>query len=325
MSIDPTRTRLSLELRHNSPLIGCRFDPSGRFVFASAQDNTIQRFELANQRKTGLVGHRSWVRGLAFVGGKLLSADYTGKIHVWSMDAETPTVERTIDAHRGWCRAITVSPDGRHVATCGNDQLVRIWSASDFSPVRTLAGHDCHVYNVAFHPAGMHLVSTDLHGGTRVWSLDDGRQMRSMDCSVLFRYDPTFRADHGGVRSMTFNRQGSLLACAGITNVSNAFAGVGNPAIALFDWRLGQRVELLRPAAAFQGTMWGVTFLPNGQIAGAAGGSGGSLWFWNPEQATSFHTFALPNNARDLHLHPDGKRLAIPSFDGAVRIYDMCD
>ncbi len=321
--VDPTRTRLALELRHTSPLIGCRFDPSGRFVFASAQDNTIQRWELANQRKTAFAGHRSWVRGLTFAGGKLLSADYTGKILVWPVDGDTPQPERIIDAHRGWARAIAVSPDGRLFATCGNDQLVKLWSASDFSLVRTLTSHDCHVYHVAFHPAGMHVVSTDLHGGTRVWNLENGTQVRSLDCSVLFRYDPTFRADHGGVRSMAFNRHGSLLACAGITNVSNAFAGVGNPAIVLFDWRLGHRAEVLRPAAAFQGTMWGVTFLPNGQVAGAAGGSGGSLWFWNPDQSASFHTFALPNNARDLHLHPDGRRLAIPFFDGAVRIYDM--
>lgn len=321
--IDPARTRVSLELRHNSPLVGCRFDPSGRFVFASAQDNSIQRWEVSNQRKTALSGHRSWVRGLAFAGGKLLSADYTGKVLVWPVDAEAPQPERVLDAHQGWTRAVAVSPDGQWIATCGNDQLVKIWSATSFALVRTLAGHDCHVYNIAFHPAGMHLVSTDLHGGTRVWSLESGAQIRSMDCSILFRYDPTFRADHGGVRSMAFNRHGSLLACSGITNVSNAFAGVGNPAVVLFDWRLGHRAEVLRPQAAFQGTGWGVAFLPNGQVAAAGGGSGGALWFWHPQQSASFHTVALPNNARDLHLHPDGRRLAIPFFDGSVRIYDM--
>jgi WD40 repeat protein len=323
--IDPTRTRMALELRHNSPLIGCRFDPSGRFVFASAQDNTIQRWELANQRKTGLEGHRSWVRGLAFLEAqrKLLSGDYTGKLFVWPLDADTPRPERIVDAHHGWCRAVAVSPDSHWFATCGNDLLVKIWSAADFSLVRTLAGHEWHVYNVAFHPAGMHLVSADLHGVVRQWNLETGEQVRTMDCSALFRYDPTFRADHGGVRGMAFNKQGSLLACTGITNVSNAFAGVGNPAVVLFDWRLGQRAEILRPAAAFQGTGWGVTFLPNGQIAATAGGSGGALWIWNPDQANSFHTVTLPNNARDLHLHPDGHRLAIPFFDGAVRIYDL--
>ena len=35
--INPQRTRLVQELRHNSPLLGCRFDPTGRYVFAGAQ------------------------------------------------------------------------------------------------------------------------------------------------------------------------------------------------------------------------------------------------------------------------------------------------
>src|SRR5205807_1515673 len=50
---------------------------------------------------------------------------------------------------------------------------------------------------------------------------------------------------------------------------------------------------------------------------------GGALWFWKPDAAQAVHTLALPNNARDLDLHPDGKRLAVPFFDGAVRVYDL--
>src|SRR3954469_17587120 len=91
-----------------------------------------------------------------------------------------------------------------------------------------------------------------------------------------------------GVCSMAFNRDGSLLACAGITDVTNAFAGVGRPVVVLFNWQTGQRTQLLRPAANFQGTAWGVTFHPSGFVVGAGGGNGGALWFWRPEQAVSF-------------------------------------
>jgi WD40 repeat protein len=315
---------MAQELRHNSPLLGCRFDPSGRFVFVGAQDNSIQRFELSSSRKAALAGHRSWVRGLAFhpTDRKLFSADYTGRVLVWQADADTPTPLHTIEAHRGWARALAVSPDGRLLATCGNDHLVKLWSTADYSLVRELTGHTSHVYNVAFHPGGEFVCSGDLRGVIKQWNITQGTEIRSFDAGILCRYDNTFRADLGGVRSMAFSGDGAWLACSGITDVTNAFAGIGKPIIVLFDWRNGNRT-LLRPAANFQGTMWGVGFHPSGFIAGAAGGSGGSLWFWRPNQPASFHTVALPNNARDLHLHPDGRRLAIPFFDGAVRIYDM--
>jgi WD40 repeat protein len=321
--ITPARTRLAQDLRHNSPLIACRFDPSGRFVFAAAQDNSIQRWELAAPNtKVAFTGHRSWVRGLAFAGVKLLSADYNGKVNIWTTDAATPQVERTIDAHNGWIRAIKVSPDGRQFATCGNDNLVKLWNAADYSLVRTFEGHASHVYNVAFHPTERMLVSGDLRGNIKQWDLGTGRETRTMDASAIFRYDPTFRADHGGVRSMAFNADGSLLACAGITNVSNAFAGVGNPAVVLFNWQTGQRSQVLRVQPAFQGTCWGVVH-HQGFVIGAGAGNGGGIWFWRPTEANSIQNITVPNSARDLDLHRDGRRLAVPCYDSVLRIYEM--
>ena len=62
--VEPTQTRLAQELKHASPLVSCRFDAAGPFVFAGAQDNTIQRWELAGAKKATLAGHNSWVRAL---------------------------------------------------------------------------------------------------------------------------------------------------------------------------------------------------------------------------------------------------------------------
>jgi WD40 repeat protein len=323
--IVPSRTRLAFDLRHNAPLLACRFDPSGRFVFASAQDNTIQRFDLTDRAKVSYTGHRSWVRAMTFhaESRKFLSADYNGKVMVWPTDSATPQAERTIDAHDGWVRAIAMSPDQRQFATCGNDNLIKLWNVTDWSLVRQFEGHTSHVYNVAFHPTERSIVSGDLRGNMKIWDLQSGRETRQMDASVIFRYDPTFRADHGGIRSMTFNADGTALACAGITNVTNAFAGVGNPAIVLFNWQNGQRTQVLRVNPAFQGTAWGVVFHPHGYVIGAGAGNGGGLWFWREAEPNSMHNVAVPNNARDLAMHLDQRRLAVPCFDNMVRIYEL--
>jgi hypothetical protein len=58
-------------------------------------------------------------------------------------------------------------------------------------------------------------------------------------------------------------------------------------------------------------------------ILGVGGGNGGQLWFWKPDAAESVHMATLPNNARDIALHKDGKLLAIPFFDSAVRLYSL--
>jgi WD40 repeat protein len=323
--VDPTKTRLVQELKHGSPLIGCRFDSAGRFVFAGAQDSTIERWELASGKKTELKGHKSWVRGLAFEPKEktLFSGDYTGRVLCWPSDAETPTPVRTIEAHKGWLRAAVVSPDGNLLATCGNDHLVKLWSLPECKPVRELSGHSCHVYNVAFHPSGTQLVSGDLKGVVKIWDVAKGSVVRDLDASALHKYDPVFEADHGGIRAMAISRDGALLACAGITDVSNAFAGVGKPLVLLFEWETGKRKQALAPKENFQGTAWGVIFHPSGFVVGAGGGNGGALWFWKPDAPQAFFTLGLPNNARDLDLHPDGKRLAVACADGALRVYEM--
>ncbi len=322
--LDPANTHLLKEYKHDSPLLGCRFDPSGQFVFAGAQDNRIVRWHLDSGKKTLLEGHKSWVRALAFAAKQLISADYAGRISFWPADADAPKPARTLDAHRGWVRALAVSPDGQTLASCGNDHLVKLWSIADGKLVRELPGHDCHVYNVAFHPDGTHLVSADLKGNVKVRSWERERPAeRELDAKILHKYDGGFLADIGGVRGMAFSSDGSLLACAGITNVSNAFAGVGNPLIVLFDFKSGKQKQLLKPKTPFQGTAWGVVVHPSGFVAGVGGGNGGMLWFWKPDNAQDFFSLKLPNNARDLALHPDGKRLAIPFFDGAVRTYSL--
>ncbi|MDB5305956.1 MAG: domain, G-beta repeat [Gemmataceae bacterium] len=353
--IDPTTTRLERELKHGSPLIGCRFDPSGRFLFASAQDNTIQRFDLLTGAKAAFTGHQSWVRGMAVLGTAapgevaawerrstalhaatgfgavalpappprpftLISADYHGQLLWWAGDSDAAKPVRTVHAHDGWVRAVAVSPDGHVLASCGNDNAVKLWTAADGKPVRTLEGHTSHVYNVAFHPDGTRLASADLKGVVKDWDLKTATCARELDAKVLHKYDPSFMADIGGARAMAFDATGTRLACGGITNVSNAFAGVGNPLVVLFDWKAGTSKQL-KAKEAFQGTMWGVGFHPAGYVIGAAGGNGGRLLFWKGDETTSSHAVTVPASTRDLALDPTGRRLAVAGANGSAMVY----
>ncbi len=324
-AIDAKKTKMVKQLKHSSPMLCCRYDPTGRFLFGAGQDFKIQRWELSSGKGVMLEGHQSWIRGLALDARrkKLFSGDFHGKLLVWPYEADAPKPERTIQAHDGWIRMVALSPDGNLLATAGNDHLVKLWNTEDMSLVRELRGHESHVYNVAFHPRGQFVVSADHKCDVKQWEISTGKEVRSFDAGMLAKFDKTFVATIGGVRGMAFNQDGSRLACSGITDVTNAFAGVGKPAILLFDWENGKRLKVLRPQKNFQGTAWGVVFHPSGLIIGSGGGRGGAIWFWKPDNDKSIHTVSEKQTARDLALHPNGKQVAVPYYERIVKLYDL--
>ena len=271
-------------------------------------------------------GHRSWVRALEFrpQHASLYTGDYAGGLIEWAYEDKKPRLIRKIEAHHGWVRAVSVTPDGKWVATGGNDNLVRVWSAETGEKLHEFAGHQRHVYSLAFHPDGKQLISADLMGVLKHWSLETGKAERELDAKVLTSYDKTFKADVGGIRRMQFSNDGKQLACSGITDVSNAFAGIGKPMVLVYDWEQGKLIQKLRPEQDFTGFAWGVVWHPNGFLIGVGGGgSGGALWFWKPDQEKSFHTFKLPAQGFDVDLHPDGGQLAVAHFDKSLRMYSM--
>jgi WD40 repeat protein len=324
--IDPAQIHAGPEWKHARPLVACRFDPTGKFAFSGAEDNLAVRWNLETGAPTNLAGHDSWVRSFAFLpdGAACYSGGYDGRILHWPATAEAPEPERVIEAHAGWVRALAMNAEGTQLASCGNDNLVKLWNPADGSLIAEFAGHESHVYNVLFTPDGQGLASCDLKGNVKQWDIAERKVIRDIPVAALHKYDNTFRADIGGARSMAFSRDGKQLALAGITNVSNAFAGIGNPAVVLLNWEEGTPAVQYGSKEKVQGVGWGVAQHEQGFWIGLSGGAaGGLLYFWREAEADEFVKFKLPDSGRDMHLSPDGRRLLVAHTDGMLRTYNL--
>ncbi|MCA8984266.1 MAG: hypothetical protein R3C12_03045 [Planctomycetaceae bacterium] len=329
--MDITKTHIEHEHKHGRPLLSCRFSPTEPAVYFGSEDYAVWKWNWSTGQKVKFDSD-AWVRGLALSsdGQTLLTVGYDGRLLWWPTGVESPEPLRAVPAHEGWSRAVAISPDGTLVATVGNDQRVRLWNFGDGSEVREFKGqeaslenamrHDSHIYNVLFHPRGESLVTGDLMGKLIDWDVQTGAPKRSWSAASLSKFDTGFRAQIGGFRGLRFNHDGSRLYGSGITNVTNAFAGVGNPSVVEFDWNEGkQQLEYLSKPA-LQGVAWGVAVLPDGTLIAAHGGSGGNLVFWKSGTADAAHQFKLPQSARDLDLSPDHARVATACADGTLRI-----
>mmetsp|Transcript_247 Transcript_247/g.541 ORF Transcript_247/g.541 Transcript_247/m.541 type:complete len:369 (-) Transcript_247:603-1709(-) len=102
----------------------------------------------------------------------------------------------TFQAHRSYATAARISPDGRHLVTCGADRTARLWNTSSsdekmgnsgsssvghgvpWTCAGTLDGHGRWVWDAAFSADSSYLVTASSDYSSRLWNLRTGEVVR---------------------------------------------------------------------------------------------------------------------------------------------------
>lgn len=243
------------------------FSPDGRTLavskrVAGATEDRIELYDWANGvlRKT-IVAHYGRSRlDLAYSpDGNTLATTYGGpptKIIGGArlFDAQTGQLKTTLLAHSHLVNAVAFSPDGKMLATAGNqhDREVRLWNLETGTTKLKLDGLTGSGTAVAFSPDGQTLAVADSQAGVRLWDVKSGKQK------------PALPDNRDRAASIAFSRNGRWLASGRRVRTSEGWSGE----VTL--WDLQKDV----PPALISETSTSLFLSPDNQ----------SLWILNPEE-----------------------------------------
>jgi WD40 repeat protein len=70
---------------------------------------------------------------------------------------------------------VAFSPDGKTLASAGDDQSVKLWDVATGQERASLRGHGQAVMSVAFSPDGRTLASASADKTVRLWGMATGK------------------------------------------------------------------------------------------------------------------------------------------------------
>jgi WD40 repeat protein len=321
-----------------------RFSPCGHFLAAGAMEGTVRRWSVVEKPKAAaeevlpdepkkkpapknakkveespvdlvplphLAGFNGWVQSIAFhpkdkvlyaadSWGKLTASDYEG-------DAPKPLWENPA-AHDGWIRKLAISLDGQHLATCGRDQFVRVWTTA--GKLVAEHRHTEDVFTVAFAPTGKLIAFGDEKARVNTWDFGTKQLLREFDASALYKLSRL--QDVCGLRMLAFIEGGKSLVAGGCDPEGGGFLE-GVPMLIKFDTATGKKETEWKFGAAKDGFVLDLAAHPAGYLIVVTSGQpgNGKIMFLRPGEKEPFFTNTNLANCHSIALHPDGKRFAV--------------
>ena len=181
------------------PVTALAFRPDGK-QFAAGLRGDVALLDPASGAllarlpgQAGQVTALAWSRDGVWLAAASGVAGKSGEVRLYR--SGSMTAERTIPAHADLIHDLTFAPDGKMLATCSYDRLIKLWDIATGNEIRTLKDHSDAVYGIAFRPDGKLLASAAADRAVKVWDVATGTRLYTLGDSTDWVYAVAWSPD----------------------------------------------------------------------------------------------------------------------------------
>ncbi|WP_017327353.1 AAA-like domain-containing protein [Synechococcus sp. PCC 7336] len=197
--------------------------------------------------------------------------------------------QNRIHAHQGSVRAVSISPDGRTIATAGQDGFARLWNVTG-QLQRELEGHRESVVDISFSPNGRYVATASTDGAAIVWDIEGNA------VAVMPHEAP--------LKGVSFSPDSDAIATVSSKGTLHLWNLDGTPTLNI---------------QPYNEPFEDVEFSPDGQYLATAVGNRAQLWDLDGRQKVVFAGHS--DRISRLAFSPDGQTLATVSDDSNIRLW----
>jgi WD40 repeat protein len=208
-------------------------------------------------------------------------------------------LERKLIGHKHWVMSVTVSPDGKWMASGSRDKTLRIWDLETGNCLSTLEGHKNNIYSVAITPDGKKILSAS-DKSVRIWDSLSINQ----------------RAQLGEYK----NEGRSVFA---LDNSTQALSGGWDGTLHLWDITSLSCIKIIQCRKEYLCDIFSSTVSQSGKY-GLSGHRDGQIRYWNFKTGECLATLKSHSDiVNSVQITSDGYFAVSGSNDKTIKIWDL--